>query len=48
MLVCDLPDGARCYAWLEGGAALAEAEADELIGRSVTLHPEGPVNHARR
>jgi acetyl-CoA C-acetyltransferase len=49
LLVCDLPGGAgRCYALLEGGAdALAAAEEDELIGRRVTLRPEGQVNLAR-
>jgi acetyl-CoA C-acetyltransferase len=47
VLVCDLPDGARCYALLDGGAAvLAETEADELIGRAVTLTPADGINHA--
>ena len=31
-LVCDLPDGTRCYARLEDAAALAEAEREELVG----------------
>jgi acetyl-CoA C-acetyltransferase len=47
VLVCDLPAGDRCYALLDGGAAvLAETEADELIGRTVTLTPADGINHA--
>jgi acetyl-CoA C-acetyltransferase len=47
LLVCDLPEGGRCYAQLEGGApALAEAEVDELIGRRVTLTPKDQLNLA--
>jgi acetyl-CoA C-acetyltransferase len=38
-LVCDLPDGARCYARLEDPEALASAETEELIGRTVHLSP---------
>jgi acetyl-CoA C-acetyltransferase len=46
LLVCDVADG-RCYAFLEGGAAALEgAEANELIGRTVTLSPTDGVNHA--
>ena len=45
LLICDLPGGGRCYALLDGGAgALAAAEDDELIGRTVTLTPEDQVN----
>ena len=48
LLICDLPEGGRCYARLDGGAAaLAEAEADELVGRNVTLTPQDQVNLAR-
>ena len=48
LLICDLPEGGRCYALLDGGAAaLAGAEADELIGRRVTLTPQDQVNLAR-
>jgi acetyl-CoA C-acetyltransferase len=48
LLVCDLPDGGRCYARLEGGATtLREAETVELIGRAVTLVPEDGINLAR-
>jgi acetyl-CoA C-acetyltransferase len=48
LLVCDLPDGGRCYAHLDGGLpALREAEAEELIGRQVTLTPQDQLNVAR-
>ena len=47
LLICDLPEGGRCYALLDGGpAALAGAEDDELIGRRVTLTPKDQVNWA--
>jgi acetyl-CoA C-acetyltransferase len=47
LLVCDLPEGGRCYAQLEGGAAaLAEAETHELVGRRVTLTPKDELNLA--
>jgi acetyl-CoA C-acetyltransferase len=47
LLICDLPEGGRCYAFLGGGAtALAAAEQDELIGRRVTLTPKDQVNWA--
>ncbi len=47
LLICDLADGGRCYALLDGDAAvLAGAEADELIGRRVTLTPADGINHA--
>lgn len=47
-LVCDVADGARCYALLEDPEALAGAEADELIGRPVTLTTDGHgVNRAQ-
>lgn len=46
-LVCDLPDGSRCYARLEDAGALAGAEREELVGRTVHLSPaEGSVNLA--
>jgi acetyl-CoA C-acetyltransferase len=48
LLICDVPEGGRCYAFLDGGpAALAEAEVGELIGRKVTLTPQDQVNLAR-
>jgi acetyl-CoA C-acetyltransferase len=47
LLVCDVPEGGRCYALLEGGAeALAEAEREELVGRRVTLTPQDDRNVA--
>ncbi len=47
LLICDVPGG-RCYAQLDGGAAvLAEIETEELIGRPVTLTPDDQVNVAR-
>ena len=47
LLICDLPEGGRCYAFLDGGPeVLAEAEEDELIGRTVTLTPKDKVNWA--
>jgi len=47
VLICDVPGGGRCYALLDGGpAVLAETEADELIGRTVTLTPADGINHA--
>jgi acetyl-CoA C-acetyltransferase len=47
VLVCDVPEGGRCYGLLDGGVpALLEAEADELVGRRVTLTPADGVNHA--
>jgi acetyl-CoA C-acetyltransferase len=47
LLVCNLPTGGRCYAFLDGGrTALEEAEATELVGRPVTLTPDGAVNLA--
>jgi hypothetical protein len=48
LLICNLPARARCYALLDGdAAALADAEAEELIGRTVTLTPRDGINHAR-
>ena len=48
LLICDLPARGRCYALLDGdAAALAGAEAEELIGRTVTLTPADGINHAR-
>jgi acetyl-CoA C-acetyltransferase len=47
LLVCDLPEGGRCYAKLAGGAdVLQSAETDELIGRTVTLSPADGINLA--
>jgi acetyl-CoA C-acetyltransferase len=45
LAVCDLPDGARCYARMEDADLLAEAERRELVGARVELVPgEGNVN----
>jgi acetyl-CoA C-acetyltransferase len=47
LLVCDLPDGRRCYAKLDGDSTtLAGAEREELIGQRVTLSPDGGINRA--
>jgi acetyl-CoA C-acetyltransferase len=47
-LVCDLPEGSRCYARLEDPDALALAEREELVGRGVRLAPgDGGINLAR-
>jgi acetyl-CoA C-acetyltransferase len=48
-LVCDVEGGdGRCYARLEDTGALATAETEELIGRTVTLvTDENGVNQAR-
>jgi len=46
-LVCDLPDGSRCYGRLEDPDALASAEVEELVGRTVHLAgADGGVNIA--
>jgi acetyl-CoA C-acetyltransferase len=46
LMVCDLPDGhgARCYARATDAGLLAAMEAEEFVGRTVELRPEGPVN----
>jgi acetyl-CoA C-acetyltransferase len=47
LLICDLPDGARCYAKLNGGTeVLAAAESTELIGQRVTVTPKDGINLA--
>jgi acetyl-CoA C-acetyltransferase len=47
LVVCDLPGGGRCYAFLAGGvAALLGAEDAELIGRRVRLTPKEQLNLA--
>lgn len=45
-LVCDLPDGSRCYALLKDQDALREAEERELIGRQVQLKTVDGLNTA--
>jgi acetyl-CoA C-acetyltransferase len=48
VLVCDLPQGGRCYALLDGGPdALALAESEELVGKRVILKPDDQLNLAR-
>ena len=49
LAVCDLPDGARCYARMEDPELLAEAERDELVGARLELVPrDGNVNLVKR
>jgi acetyl-CoA C-acetyltransferase len=50
LLVCDLPNGARTYAQVRNPDLCAEAEATELVGRTVRLTPrtvEGPAGSVR-
>jgi hypothetical protein len=47
-LLCDVPEGGRCYAKLDGDrSSFEDVETDELIGRTVTLTPKDGVNLAR-
>jgi len=49
LAVCDLADGARCYARMEEPDLLAEAERNELVGARLELVPgEGNVNLVKR
>jgi acetyl-CoA C-acetyltransferase len=49
LAVCDLPDGARCYARMQDPDLLAEAERNELVGGRVELVPgDGNVNLVKR
>ena len=41
LVVCDLPDGTRCYGRVEDADLLVALEADEWVGRGVDL-AEGP------
>jgi len=46
LAVCDLPDGARCYARSRDPGLLASLEREEWVGRRVRLRPdEARVNH---
>jgi acetyl-CoA C-acetyltransferase len=52
LLVCDVDggDGAgggRCYAKSTDGGLMAAMEAEEFVGRTVTLRSDGPVNVAQ-
>lgn len=44
LLVCDVGPGARCYARVTDPSLLTAMEAEEWVGRIVTLWPEGAVN----
>jgi acetyl-CoA C-acetyltransferase len=44
LAVCDLPDGARAYARCEDPDTLVAWEAEEWVGREVTLATDGNVN----
>ncbi len=44
--VCDLPSGARTYAKMADTDLLASAEAEELVGRTLTLTTRENVNTA--
>ena len=44
LAVCDLPDGRRAYARAEDAGTLAAWEAEEWVGREVTLTTDGNVN----
>lgn len=45
LLVCDLPEGDRCYARSDDPGLLAALEAEEWVGRPVELVAgEGDVN----
>jgi acetyl-CoA C-acetyltransferase len=39
LVICDLPDGDRAYGKVLDTDLLASAEAEELVGRKVTLTP---------
>jgi acetyl-CoA C-acetyltransferase len=44
LLVCDLPDGSRCYARSDEPAVLDAMERDEWVGARVDLATDGVVN----
>jgi acetyl-CoA C-acetyltransferase len=45
LVICDLPDGRRCYGRVTEPALLAALETDEWVGRTVSLvETEGGVN----
>jgi hypothetical protein len=43
----DAAGGARCYAKSTDGGLMAAMEAEEFVGRTVTLRSDGPVNVAQ-
>jgi acetyl-CoA C-acetyltransferase len=48
LVVVDLPGGAsRTYGRVEDPDALARLEAEELVGATVKLVPDGPVNRVQ-
>jgi len=48
LAVCDIDSTTRCYARILDADVLAEAERTELVGRHMTLSPDGPVNVMRQ
>jgi acetyl-CoA C-acetyltransferase len=46
LLVCDVGDGARCYARADDPDLLAALETDEWVGRRVTIAHDGARNTA--
>jgi len=40
-VVCDLPEGARCYARVDDLSLMREMEASEWVGRDVKLVDAG-------
>ena len=48
LAVCDLPDGSRCYARVEGDDLLAEMESTEWVGTAVeVVAGDGNRNHIK-
>jgi acetyl-CoA C-acetyltransferase len=47
MAVCDLPSGARCYAWFTDSHLLVEAERSEFVGQKVALVGRGAASEIR-
>jgi len=53
LLVCDVPEGERCYARVEAGdpdglAFLMALESEEWVGRTVSLTPDGHGRNVAR
>ena len=46
LLVCDIDDATRCYARATEPGLLQALEAEEWVGRQVSLHMQGDVNVA--
>ncbi len=50
LLVCDLPGGSRTYTTVTDKGICRDAEAEELVGKAVWLHPSevvGPLGPGR-